>query len=66
MDYAKNNEIKQLLLSEIHHRHVVKKTIMLSMMDEDYFREDGILNRRNPIDIVFQSEYIMERISNYV
>ena len=36
------------------------------MMDEDYFRDEGILNRSNAMDIVFQHEYIIEHISNYI
>ena len=39
---------------------------ILSMMDEDYDREEGILNRRKAINIIFQCEYIIERISNYL
>ena len=31
---------------------------------EDYFREDGAIDRTNPIDLVFQHEYIIEHITN--
>ena len=38
---------------------------ILSMMDEDYFREEGELNRRYAKDVVFQSEYMIGHVAKY-
>ena len=39
---------------------------LLSLMDEDYFREEGVLNRDNCMDLVFQSEYLVSLMSAYL
>ena len=39
---------------------------LLSMMDEDYYRDEGILNMENDVDMVIQSEYIISIMSQYV
>jgi len=39
---------------------------LLSLMDEDYGREEGVLDRNCAIDLVFQNEYIVSRMCAYV
>ena len=38
---------------------------LLSMMDEDYNRDEGVLNQENYMDMVIQNEYIIFRMSQY-
>ena len=44
---------------------LINRVCLMSLMDEDYYREPGILNRSNPIDLVFQSEYVISHILKY-
>ena len=44
----------------------VRRLALLSLMDEDYSREEGVLSRTNGIDLVFQNEYIISRMHSYV
>ena len=44
----------------------VRRLALLSLMDEDYNREEGVLSRTNAIDLVFQNEYIISRMYSYV
>ena len=39
---------------------------LLSMMDEDYNREEGVLNRENYMDMVIQNQYIISRMFSYL
>lgn len=39
---------------------------LLSLMDEDYSREEGVLNRSNAVDMVFQSELIASIMIKYL
>jgi len=44
----------------------VRRLALLSLMDEDYNREEGVLRLTNVLDLVFQSEYIISRMYDYV
>ena len=39
---------------------------LLSLMDEDYNRKEGVLSLTNTLDLVFQNEYIISRMYSYV
>ena len=39
---------------------------LLSMMDEDYFLEEGVLDRENCKDMVIQNQYIISRMFQYL
>jgi hypothetical protein len=44
----------------------LRRLALLSLMDEDYAREEGELDRCCPVDLVFQSEAIVSRMAQYV
>jgi hypothetical protein len=44
----------------------ITRVSLLSLMDEDYYREKGILNINNNYDMVLQNEYIISRMSQYL
>jgi len=43
-----------------------RRLALLSLMDEDYNREEGVLDLTNVFDLVFQNEYILSRMVEYV
>ena len=44
----------------------ISKLCLMSLMDEDYFREANEINRNNAIDLLFQCEAIVGKMAGYV
>ena len=44
----------------------MSRVSLLSMMDEDYHRVEGVLDHDDAMDMVLQSEYIISLMSAYL
>jgi Ran GTPase-activating protein (RanGAP) involved in mRNA processing and transport len=43
-----------------------RRLALLSLMDEDYLREEGVLDLSFPVNLVFQNEYLVSRLHAFL
>ena len=61
------NEIDRLnCLLRRNNTRLLRRVALLSLIDEDYNREKGVLDLTNVFDLVFQNEYMISRMYSYV
>ena len=51
---------------ELYLNNKLSRLALLSMMDEDYNRDEGVLDQENCMDMVIQNQYIISIMSQYL